>query len=111
MSHLKRVLQLGGMVGISSAVVVLVGCAGTAYVKYSLGSSDAVGYRFVIPRTVVKIGVEQEKGSPAPAAGGAPPSAQDNNGKAKPKLTATPVPSTIGADGKPLPVFVVTDDS
>jgi hypothetical protein len=108
---------------------LLSGCAGTPGVKYQFNPpGDGSGYRFVIPRTVVKVSqgaspAPSQPGAPAAAGGVAPKDAlaprdpvppkvpPDRTAANLTKLSFTPVPVVTDRGGQPLPVYSVTDDT
>lgn len=102
---------------------VLTGCTGTPGVQYHLDPpAEAGGYRFVIPRTVVKVSAAQtaadHTASAPPRTGDTDHSssrATDNTAGAqptsRPKLSLTPVPVNYDRSGQQLPIYSVTDDT
>lgn len=88
---------------IAIAAPLVGGCGGTAMVQYNMPPKEAGDYKFVVPRIVVRVeaaAAVDKDAKPGKAAPGA-----------KTTLAFTPVPVATGKDGKPLPVFSVTDDS
>jgi hypothetical protein len=104
--------------------VILAACVGTRGVTYKLNPpKDGSGYRFVIPRTVIKVsqspaasaaGTQSQSGQSAAnkdalAAPATAPPAKDQSGLGKLSFTAVPV--SDDGKGNPLPIYSVTDDT
>jgi hypothetical protein len=82
---------------LAAITVLLTACAGSSAVKYHFpAKKEDPGYRFVIPRTIVKVSLT-------------PPAADHTSQDAA--LSLTPVPVNYDRDAKPLPVYSVTDDT
>jgi hypothetical protein len=95
---------------IIAVAVSVTGCGSTPAVQYHVDQSDAGGgYRFVIPRTVIKVSQAQAASNQKPSPGEQQPAPAKND--AQGKLSVTPVPVAYDESGALLPVFSVTDDT
>jgi len=113
-------------IGLANMLALLMsGCVGTPGVQYHLDpAADAGGYRFVLPRTIVKVSLASAAAatdhtvSPVTADHSASPAsdASSDHARAKvaggrSKLSLTPVPVRYDLSNKSLPVYSVTDDT